>query len=203
MRPDCFHWCSAGLRSLLARFRSTEGSELIELAVSLPLLAVFAVGIYDFGSAFIVKHKLNSAVMEGIRIASSRPGISLSGTGTCGGPVAVCLVRDIVTSNLTAGRINTCGLGSATAAPSGSLTWTFTVNCGPSQQLVLKIERGFFYDATMDGSFSDDSYRMEATRVTLTYPFPWQFGRVFGLLGSSIPPSGSPITIVGIMQNID
>ena len=37
-----------------------EGAEILEFAVSLPLLLVVAVGVFDFGSAFTVKQKVGN-----------------------------------------------------------------------------------------------------------------------------------------------
>src|ERR1044072_9880402 len=62
-------WISAQLR---CTFRETEGSEIVEFAVPLPLLIVLVVAIYDFGAAFTVKHMLSNTVREGARIASSQ-----------------------------------------------------------------------------------------------------------------------------------
>jgi len=44
--------------------RDTAGAEIVEFAVSLPLLVVVLVGIFDFGSAFNVKHKLDNAASK-------------------------------------------------------------------------------------------------------------------------------------------
>ncbi len=44
------------------RLRGAEGVAIAEFAVSLPLLLVIAVGIFDFGGAFNVKQKLDNAV---------------------------------------------------------------------------------------------------------------------------------------------
>src|SRR5262249_3411185 len=118
----------------------SEGSELAEFAISLPLLVVLVVGIYDFGGAFTLKNKLNSAVQEGARIASSQQTGNLSvNNGTCGAPVSICVVRDIVAGSLTASIGNDCGLSTGTVTPDiVNRVWIFGGSC---TNFTLKVER--------------------------------------------------------------
>ena len=51
--------------------RGTEGTQLVELAVTLPLLVVMVVGIFDFGGAYNLKQKLNDTAREGARFATN------------------------------------------------------------------------------------------------------------------------------------
>jgi len=51
-------WCSRV--AALAR-RDDRGSQMVEFAVTLPLLMVFVVGIFDFSGAFTLKQKLTNA----------------------------------------------------------------------------------------------------------------------------------------------
>src|SRR5262245_39983313 len=108
----------------------TAGTEIIEFAVSLPLLVVIAVGIYDFGSAFTLKNKLTAAVREGSRVASSQPRPP-EVSGACGAPASVCVVRDVVHSTLSASNVEDCGLDSVSADSyvTGSYSWTFNGSC--------------------------------------------------------------------------
>jgi hypothetical protein len=50
---------------------SERGSQLVELAIIVPVLTVLAFGAWDFGSAFTMKQKLTNAVREGARIVVS------------------------------------------------------------------------------------------------------------------------------------
>jgi Flp pilus assembly protein TadG len=182
--------------------RGDDASQIIEFAVLLPLVLVLVVGVYDFGGAFILKHKIGSATLEGVRFASNQPSSDLSAAVGCGAPATICAVRDVVHTTLINNRVNDCGLASATAAPAGSLTWTFTVTCPGN--LILKIERGVNnINAALPTPFQP-GYLIEATRVTLTYPYHWHFDKVIPLLmpGASYP-AGSPITTVVVMQNLN
>src|SRR5262250_2364126 len=53
--------------------RNEQGSSLVEFAISLPLLVVFLVGIYDFSGAFNQKQKIEQAAHIGAIIAASAP----------------------------------------------------------------------------------------------------------------------------------
>ena len=49
----------------------SEGAQLLEFALVLPILLVFSVGIMDFGQAYNLKQKLNNASREGARFAAA------------------------------------------------------------------------------------------------------------------------------------
>jgi len=59
----------AALRSLLRRWRSDTGAELIEFALVFPLLLLVVLGIVDFGIMFQQYEVLTNAAREGARIA--------------------------------------------------------------------------------------------------------------------------------------
>ncbi len=181
----------------------TEGTEIIEFAVSLPLLVVLVVGIYDFGTAFTLKHKLNGAVREGARIAAGQKHPpDPTADGGCGAPTSICVVRDVVDSSLTASGVNDCGLGVATGSSSGTMTWTFGGSCSG---LSLKIERGILNPntGTLPSPFDTAPYTVENTKITLIYPYQWQFNRAFTLLDRSANYLSSTITVSATMQNMD
>lgn len=50
-----------------------QGSALLEFAITLPLLVVFVVGIYDFSGAFNQKQKIAQAAQAGAIIAGAQP----------------------------------------------------------------------------------------------------------------------------------
>ena len=183
----------------MAHVQKQEGTEIIEFAVSMPLLVVLVVGIYDFGSAFTLKHKLNGAAREGARVAAGQPHTDLAVNAACGAPASVCMVRDVVANELQSGVGNDCGLSSASGAPTGPLTWTFTGGC------TLEINRGSPNPntASLTGPFDTSPYTIEDTKVTLTYPYTWQFNKTFQFLAGNANYLTSTITTSSTMQNLD
>ena len=184
--------------------RAERGEELVEFAVSLPILVVLVVGIYDFGSAFTLKHRLNSAVEEGAKVAAGQQMTALNPprNGGCGAPASVCVVRDVVQSTLVASNVNDCGLGASNASLGPDLTWTFTANC--PAQMSLKVERGVIQTTNLPSpAFDSNPYNIQNTRLTLVYPYNWQFNRVIQLVAPRANYLGSTITVQTTMQNID
>ncbi len=189
-------------RSLLGDAR---GSQIVEFAVALPLLVVFLVGIFDFGNAFSVKHKLTNAAREGARFASNQPSTDLSraDAGSTGSPEAVAT---LVGQYLLAAKINDCGLSNSLqqTVTSSGLTWTYTANSnGCPGTLTLTIERGYTY-TTGTSTLYPSGINVEATRITLSYPYRWQYNGAFQLLtGGAGFAATSPISAVAVMQNLN
>jgi Flp pilus assembly protein TadG len=187
-----------------AKLAGNEGAEILEFAISLPLLLVVAVGVFDFGSAFTVKQKLGNVALQAARVASNQPTADLSLAAACGAPASICSVRDVVDSNLVASRLNDCGLGTVNGAGSGPLSWTFTANTGCAGTLTLIIERGYVYAATLPSPPFQANYTIEGTRVTLSYPYRWQFNRVVPFIAPAANyPATSQINSIAIMQNLN
>src|SRR5690349_21321203 len=120
---------AALLKHLQTFVSDTRASQILEFAVSVPLLTVLMVGIIDFSSAFNLKHKLDIAAQEGARVGASQP---LSDV-TNAAPQSTAAIRDAVAGYLTSVNVNDCGLAAApTTAPGGTsgLAWTYTANTG-------------------------------------------------------------------------
>ena len=174
-----------------------SGSQLLEFAVALPLLVVFVVGIFDFGTAFNVKQKINNITREAARFASILPTSDLDAIGT---PASITAIRDLVDSHLQAGRMNDCGLAGQAAVNGPVLTWTYTAAAGCPAPLVLTIERGYSFQNIIAGN----TFNVMSTRVTLLYPYQWQFNRVIGLMAPGATyPGVSQITTDAIVPNMD
>lgn len=109
----------------IASLVRTEASQIVELAVSLPLLVVILVGIMDFGGAFNLKHKLDIAVRETARAASNQSTADLTNPA----PASIDALRQLLDGNLTAVQANDCGLSAATSTKI-SLSWTYTASTG-------------------------------------------------------------------------
>jgi Flp pilus assembly protein TadG len=192
------------ISAIRAALAENEGAEILEFAISLPLLLVVAVGVFDFGTAFTVKQKLGNVALQGARVASNQPTTDLSLAAACGAPASICSVRDVVESNLVASRLNDCGLGTVNGAASGSLSWTFTANTGCGGTLTLIIERGYVYTATLPAPPFQANYTIEATRVTVSYPYRWQFNRVVPFIAPAANyPATTQINSIAIMQNLN
>ncbi len=176
---------------------SEQASQIAEFAVSLPLLVVFIVGIFDFSGAFTLKQKLANAAREGARVAAADPANDLSGSS--GVPVSVSDAFQVVDNYLLAEKINDCGLGGKTPSQSSGLTWsaTSTGSC-PGSGITFSINRGCVTQQTLGGTATS----MVATCVIITYPYSWRFSTVSSLLGSTIMgPSSLATTAVAYNEN--
>jgi Flp pilus assembly protein TadG len=180
-----------GLR--LPRLRlaiGSEGSQLVEFAVALPLLVVFVVAIFDFGQAFNLKLKLSGAAREGARLGSSVPTSDLTTPGT---PASVEAVRYIVDAYLIKGGVNDCGLAAlAGGTPSPTLTWTYTASgggCPAGFPLTLTVNRAYAFKTTVNTVDVD----VICTQVTITYPYVWHFNNVIQLLSPGATYAGTTL----------
>jgi hypothetical protein len=170
----------------------------VEFAVSLPLLVLFVIGIFDFSSAITLKQKLTNAAREGARVAASDPANDLAGSAPF--PASVGDALQVVDKYLLSEGINDCGLKFAlpTLNPP-PLTWVATgPSCPGGAALVLTINRGY---STPQTSGPTTTYLVN-TLVTIRYPYNWQFGGVAGLFGNSFTlPTGISTTAVAFNEN--
>jgi len=172
----------------------TDGSQIVELAVSLPLMMVMMVGIVDFGQAFNLKHKLETATREAARFASNQSSNDLTNPA----PPSVDAVREVMHNYLMAAEIDDCGLTAAAAAKTG-LAWTYAANTGCPGTLTLTIDRGDTYQTT-----GGTPVTVEATRITISYPFQWRFNRIIKLVAPAANYAGlTQINADATMQNLD
>ena len=185
------------LRSLLHAtglrlVKECNGSQLVELAMGLPLLLVMAVAVSQFGGAFNLKQELNNAAREGARVAASEPG-DFGTLSNCSGGSCVAAVAESVSNYLqNAGVIPQCTFGTA-GTSAGTFAWTFTSSSGGTCSVAaLTVERAF----TVSGGSHN-------TRVTLTYPNPYTMGGLLSLLtpGSTANLPAS-MTSDAIMPNL-
>lgn len=184
------------------RLAGDEAAQIVELAVTLPLLVVILVGIYDFGQAYNLKQKLAGAAREGARFAASQSSGDLTNTGTnCSpAPDSICAVRDVVDSYLVANNVNDCGLktNSTTITPV-NLRWTFTATGCSAGNFTLVVNRGSIFTTSPGGGGTP--LTVEGSQVSLSYPYVWQFNRVVQLIapGSAYGPAQIPVS--ALMQN--
>ncbi len=164
---------------------NTHGAQILELAVALPLLVVFVVGIYDFSRAFNTKEKLNFAARDGARFGSTQPTNDLSQVT----PLSVTAIRDLVDADLLAADINDCGLGPIVQA--SAVVWTATGTCPNSSTFTLTIDRGFVVPPNPTAS---EPVQQLSTHIDLQYPYQWQFSSAIRLVVPGASYAG--ITII-------
>ena len=186
----CFHsgrWSKVLARRLQADERA---SQIAEFALSLPLLVVFVVGIFDFSGALALKQKLTNAAREGARVAAADPATDLTG-GVTPVPVSVADAFYVVDNYLKSENLNDCGLGTTPPTPSGTLTWSVTQNSTgcPGVGIVFTINRGYYFPQT--GGIAPTSACIPQTPsqtnaigtcVSIKYAYKWRFNSVINLL---------------------
>lgn len=199
---------AANLRSrLLAAFKRAWSddcaSQIVEFALSLPVLVLFVVGIFDFSGAVSLKQKLTNAAREGARVAAADPANDLGSIPPSGVPASVADAYYVVDNYLISEKIADCGLV-PTDIPkqtAGTLTWKSTANgspCGATTALVLTINRGCVTQETIDKT----TINMIGTCVTLQYPYNWQYGKFAGLVGGKfIGPTSLTATATAFNEN--
>jgi Flp pilus assembly protein TadG len=160
---------------------STSGAQILELAVALPLLVVFVVGIYDFSQAFNTKEKLNFAARDGARFGSTQPTNDLSQNT----PLSVTAIRDLVDADLLAAGINDCGLGSI--QQTGTTVWAASGTCPNSSTFTLTIDRAFVVPPAPTAS---TPVQQISTHIDIEYPYQWQFSSAIRLLIPSASYAG-------------
>jgi Flp pilus assembly protein TadG len=187
-----------------------QAAQLVEFAVSLPLLVVFVVGIFDFSGAFTLKQKLTNVARDAARAAAAEPISDLSATV----PVSVADAFWMVDNYLVANKINDCGI-----APGGVLvlrpsTWKYAasgsaLNGCPTAGLTITVNRGYYFPAvagrlpaTVDCSpqSTGGQTAVISTCVSIQYGYQWRFGRAASLLGST-PLLPGTITAVAVAMN--
>jgi Flp pilus assembly protein TadG len=164
------------LGQYLSLLRASEAAALIEFAVALPLIMVLVVGIFDFGSAFNLKQKLNNAAREGAGFGAAQPSNDLGRAQ----PPSVNAVRYLVASYLQTAHINDCGLSLSSttwALAGGNLDWHFTAT-GNGCSMTLDVIRNVPVQQTVGGA----PVNLLCTTVKISYPYRWQFNNVIQLL---------------------
>jgi Flp pilus assembly protein TadG len=183
-----------GLLAFLRRaWAGDRASQVVETALSLPLLVFFVVGIFDFSGALTLKEKLTNAAREGARVSASDPASDMFAAV----PVAVGDVADVVDNYLVSEKINDCGLGTTLPAspPQTALTWTYTsTGSCPTGGITIAINRGCWTQ--------ENGIYLIGTCVTINYAYKWQFGGVSGLFGRTfIGPSTLTATAEAFNEN--
>ena len=171
--------------TLWRRCRDDGASQIVEVAVSLPLLVVFVVGIFDFSGAISLKQKLANAVREGARAAAAGPANDLGAPGSLGIPVSVGDAFQVVDDYLISAKIDDCGMNGVKPRLVRPLTWqSSSVGGCPGFGVTLTIDRGSFANGctTQQSLGGGPTQYVVNSCVTIQYPHQWEFSRVIGLL---------------------
>jgi Flp pilus assembly protein TadG len=159
-------------RRTVSLLRDVQGAALVEFAISLPLLVVFVVGIYDFSGAFNQKQKIEQAAQEGAIIAGAQPTSDIASPTA---PDSLLPVVSAVYNSLVGSRVlptGTCTPPGTAVGPTG-LAWTYTIS-GCPDSLVITINRGTVVNS--------GSWAIVGTSVQVQYPYHWRFNSVIQLL---------------------
>jgi Flp pilus assembly protein TadG len=167
--------------------RATQGNALLEFAITLPLLVVFVVGIYDFSGAFDQKQKIDQAAQEGAIVAGAQPmgDIASSSSSTPTNPdslqpVVTAIVNSLVGSGLLPNANQASCQPPFTPSGQAALTWTYTISgCAAAvgDPLVITINRGWVSRSGTVGTTV-----AVGTTVTVQLPYHWRFNSVIQLL---------------------
>jgi Flp pilus assembly protein TadG len=149
--------------------RDAQGAALLEFAISLPLLVVFVVGIYDFSGAFNQKQKIEQAAQEGAILAGAQPTSDIASPTPPDSLLPV--VAAVFNSLAGSGVLQGCTLPAA--ATGTGLSSTYKIS-GCPDQLVITINRGTVVNSV--------SPAVVGTNVQVQYPYHWRFNSVIQLL---------------------
>ncbi len=179
------------------RICAEGGATLAEFAFTLPILVLILYGIFDFGSALVLKQKLEHVAYEAARTAASQSTDDLSNpvVGTAG---SVADLRDTVAQNLQNAGVNDCGLlGAAPSLPNpATSTWTYSVSGGGCPApLVLTIRR---QNVLTVGGVS-----VLFSWVTLQYPFQYHVAGILRVVApASTFPASASLVVNASMKNL-
>jgi Flp pilus assembly protein TadG len=177
---------------LLARLKRActgeSAAQIVEFAVSLPLLILFVVGIFDFSNAVSLKQKLTNAAREAARVAAADSANDLGNPSTAV-PASVGDAFQVADNYLLADKVNDCGLSTAASPAPTGLTWTYTATGGgcPGTGISLVINRG----CTSAVNTNAGALNLVGTCITLTYAYKWQFNNVASTFGWTGAPTSN------------
>ncbi len=170
-------------RGAVSLLREVQGAALLEFAITLPLLVVFVVGIFDFSGAFNQKQKIEQAAQEGAIIAGAQQMSDIASTTSDPEslhPVVIAVFNSLAGSGVLPGAGVSCTPPPPvpTRPTPPGLAWIYTISgCSGSttaDNLVITINRGWVSASSSPAAVG--------TRVTVVYPYHWRFNSVIQLL---------------------
>jgi hypothetical protein len=181
-----------------------RGAQILEFALSVPVLVLFIIGIFDFSNAIALKHKLADAAREGARVAAADPAADLGNSS--GLPVSISDAYQVVDNYLISENVPDCGLKSTspTVVAGFPLAWQSPAlnGCQGGTGLVLTINRGGLTnpDNTSCTILQTGVYEVN-TCVTLVYPYTWQFTTIGNFFGKFVGPTTIKTMAISFNQN--
>jgi Flp pilus assembly protein TadG len=189
-RPHLSKRARTAAPGAFGRLREERGAALLEFAISVPLLVVFIVGIFDFSGAFNQKQKIEQAAQEGAIVAGAQPMSDIQSSNANPDslqPVVAAIFNSLAGSGvLPNANQGTCKLPPA-APTQSALTWTYSISgCSnnpagttgcmgdTSDTLYIVINRGWLSSATSPVTVG--------TSVNVSYDYDWRFNSVIQLL---------------------
>jgi Flp pilus assembly protein TadG len=147
--------------------RRQRGAQILEFALVLPFLAVLVVGIVEFALGFLLRQRLTNAAREGVRIAIKMPKTDLAEDV----PESIQSIKNAITEYLEDAHVDTSTFD---ADPTETGAGEFTYYDGDGNAVIV-IARAVSIPVTGEPA-------IEATRVTLRYPYSWSFNEIIQLL---------------------
>jgi Flp pilus assembly protein TadG len=188
------HWFAGRNRRA---FHRADGAQLLEFALALPVLLMLILGLWDFGSALVLKQKLTGAARETARIVVSTPMGTVINQTNCSATVPCAIVaaatatqQYLENANLDASWIKPSSPSTATACE-----WIYTSATNPNDKLDIVANAQIL---PAQGNTLPPPGYLPATQVTLTWPLKWDLEALFP--ASTFPPS---VSAVSTMANLD
>jgi Flp pilus assembly protein TadG len=198
-------------RRIARALRDEHAAQLVEFAVSLPLLVVFVVGIFDFSGAYTLRQKLTNIARDAARAAAADPASDLISPSNAL-PASISDAYQVADGYIKADGINDCGLSPSIFTTGSPASWTFSASGSgcTGTGLVVIINRLYYFPAgtttpqaagsTCAPQTVSGQTAAIATCVSISYTYPWRFGNVAGFIGSNTMMP-NPITATAVVLN--
>jgi Flp pilus assembly protein TadG len=190
-----------------------DASQMVEFAVTLPLLVVFVVGIFDFSNAFTLKQKLTNVARDAARVAAADPANDVP-SSVSAVPASVSDAFQLVANYLVANNINACGMIASSFVYSAPATWTYSAHANgcPAAGITVVINRGYYFPQSVGTQPASATCAVTGalggqaavigTCVGVQYAYQWKFGHAASLLGATTAlPSTISAAAVSMNEN--
>jgi Flp pilus assembly protein TadG len=165
--------------------RALSGQSLVEVAISLPVILLLALGVTDIGRAFYYREAVTNSARQALRVAVS-PSQQATANALCvgsGGPTAVTVTTGISSGggsiativNSAASESSNNGAPSGSAITGGTISVTFHCLAGAAVT-----------NATSNGGVPSDP-GSDSVTVRVTYSFAVITPLLWPVTGTSFP----------------